>query len=131
MKHRMIYVVVLFLTLGLTACAEKSETVQVKVTESSWSGWERDYVPNETETIFDVAKGDTISLEQSGDIVLTVIKCSSQSLQIETNNPLSDKDSGIDLTTDKTKFKVNAGKPLTLMTPTMDAGNIIIIEIVE
>ena len=113
--------------------------MKLKIVESSWSGWSKDYKPEEIEKEYDiklnekyVVKTSKFSHKQDDEwkeeerkiFSFTVVEINDSSIKIETNQPFSDNADGtINLYSDKKEFVINEGTTIELTTPTMDAGD--------
>ena len=121
--------------------------MKLKVLESSWSGWSKDYKPEEIEKEYDIKLNekyiiktrkvsyikDNKSVEEEQEILsFNIIEINDSSIKIRTYQPFSDNDNGtINLYSDKKEFIVTSEKPLKLTTPTMDAGDIFILSLIK
>ena len=108
--------------------------LKLKVKETSWSGWSKDYVPEEKEYQYDIELGKKYEVKKRGEedvLVFTIAEVNTNSVKINTTKSFSDKESGIDLRTDKKEFEIVEGTDLKLTTPTMDAGDIFIFSLVR
>ena len=121
--------------------------MKLKIVESSWSGWSKDYKPEEVEHEYDinlnekyVIKTSKISLKKDNEWIeeerevfsFNIIEINESSIKIQTFQPFSDKDNGtINLFSDKKEFVITDEKPLKLTTPTMDSGEIFILSLIK
>lgn len=121
--------------------------MKLKIVESSWSGWSKDYKPEEIEKEYDIKlnekyiiktrkfsyKKDNEWVEEEKEIFsFSVIETNDSSIKIETYQQFSDNTDGtINLRSDKKEFIVTDGLPLELKTPTMDAGEIFILTLIK
>lgn len=117
------------------------------IKQSSWSGRTPDYKPQEIEKEYElnlnakyVIATRTLSHVQDGDFVneeeevlsFNITEVTDDSIKITTYQPFSDNDNGsINLRSDKKEFVISTDKPLKLMTPTMDYGDIFIFTLVK
>lgn len=108
-----------------------SKTAQIEIVETDWVG-ERGYVPTEQTKTYEVKSGDVIRFRGIVDLEVTVSKISNDSVIIETNTPMSDREEPyVNLQADETRFTIKKGKPLRLVTPTLDTGDIYIFSILK
>lgn len=108
-----------------------SKTAQIAITETGWVG-EEGYVPTEQTKTYEVKSGDVIRCGEMVDLEVTVSKISNDSVTIETNTPMSNREEPyVNLKADETRFTIKKDKSLRLVTPTMDAGDIYIFSILE
>ena len=121
--------------------------MKLKIVKSSWSGKLKDYKPEETEEEYDVKpnekytiktrkvsyKKDNEWVEEEQEIFsFYVTKINDSSIQIQTYQPFSDNDDGtINLNSDKKEFIITNEKPLKLITPTMDVGDVFILYLIK
>ena len=121
--------------------------MKLKVVESSWSGWSKDYKPEEMEKEYDIKlnekyviktrnfsfKKDNEWVEEEREIFsFNIIEMNDTSIKIQTYQQFSDNDNGtINLNSDKKEFIVTLEKSLELTTPTMDAGEIFILSLIN
>lgn len=122
----------------LRARIEQLENVgaKIKIISSSWSGWSRDYVPEETESYcsLELNKKCVVKTRQYShadgkqyeeDILsFEVVKINNDSVVIHTFQNFSDSEKGIDLRSKKRDFVIKNGESIELTTPTMDYGDI-------
>ncbi len=131
--------VVLLIILGvliIVGCSNNEYDYKLQVRESGWSGWaEVDKGASENKTENDINKFDIVLEKEystnSGKFVFKITETDDDSITIETDEPYSDNDEGINLRTDKTKFKVYSDKETKLKTPTMDGGYIYYLMLVD
>ena len=121
--------------------------MKLKILESNWSGWTKDYNPKETEKEYDinlnrkyVIKTEKISLKKDNEWIdeerevfsFNIIEINDSSITIQTYQPFSDNNNGtINMLSDKREFIITDEKPLKLTTPTMDAGEIFILSLIK
>ena len=117
------------------------------IKHSSWSGWTKDYKPNENEYEFEIElnkkyviettkvsymNGDELVEEEREVLSFNVIEVNNNSIKINTYQVFSDnEDNTINLFSDKKEFIITTEKPLSLVTPTMDYGEIFIFNLVK
>lgn len=135
MKRCLIWVIVaLALTGAIAACLvlQPARVVGLQVAYTSWTG-EAEHGFNEHATVYTVKAGDAFVLDGSVErLEVTVAKITDDSVTLKTDMPMSNCEAPfIDLATDKTSFVLSSGKPLRLVTPTMDAGDIYEISLLE
>lgn len=106
-------------------------TAAIEISSSDWSGWDESYKSVKTTQIYTVRKGDKISLGGIADLDVTVASVADESVSFDTNTPMSDKKSGIDLNTKTTKFTLERDNFLQLITPTMDTGDVFVFKLVK
>ena len=122
MKYVLITSIVLVLALCIVGCKKEDYNYKVKITKSSWSGWNGGSSSEEDPVEYEVVDGKEYNLD-NGYFVFTIKKVTSDYIVIETKEAFSDNEKGVDLNTTKKEFKVTFDKELKLTTPTMDAGN--------
>ena len=121
--------------------------MKLKIVESSWSGWSKDYKPEEVEKEYDIElnkkyviktrkfsyKKDNEWVEEEREIFsFNVIEINDSSIKIQTYQPFSDNDDNtVNLQSDKKEFIITNEKELKLTTPTMDAGDIFILSLIN
>mgnify|MGYP003293035389 CR=1 FL=1 len=121
--------------------------MKLKVVESSWSGWSKDYKPEEMEKEYDIelnekyviktrkfsCKKDNEWVEEEREIFsFNIIEINDSSIRIQTYQPFSDNDDDtVNLHSDKKEFIITNEKELKLITPTMDAGDIFILSLIN
>ena len=126
MRKVLLIILSIMILIGTTGCNRKElNNYKLKVIESSWSGWSKDYKPEEKTTLHDIIL-DKKYVINKGSLGLTFVikKINKDSIVIETTEAFSDSKKGIDLNTKKKEFIVEKNKVLELTTPTMDAGGI-------
>ena len=123
MKKRLLLIVLLLVVLlSLTGCKQKSE-FKLTIRESSWSGWSKDYEPEETTNEYEVVLNRKYNVD-SGRLQFVIEEINEDNIVIRTTDAFSDNEKGVDLRTDKKVFKIYLDEEKKLQTPTMDAGNI-------
>ena len=126
MKKSIIFCLLIILTIFTIVgykCNNKTHKFKLRIKESSWSGWTEDYKPEELTKEYEVVLGEVYSIN-SGKFIFSILEINDDNIIIETSEPFSDKEGGIDLKTKKTKFKIYIDQEIELNTPTMDAGEI-------
>ena len=117
------------------------------IKQSSWSGWSKDYKPNEVENEYEIKlnekyvikttnitykKGEELVDEEKEILSFNILEANDNSIRIKTNQVFSDNDdNSINLRTDKDEFIITTDKPLKLTTPTMDYGDIFIFTLIK
>ena len=116
--------------------------MKIKVISSSWTN-SKDYTPKEEESFYEIqlnkkyvvkareysnVNGDTHSEEIFS---FEVSQISDNSVSIHTFQPFSDKEQGINLRSNKQDFTIDTDKPVRLITPTMDRGDIFTLSLVD
>ena len=116
------------------------------IKQSSWSGWSKDYKPTEIEKEYEintnekyVVKTVTISRLKDGKWVegeeeilsFNISEVNDNSIKINTYQEFSGNENGINLRTYKKEFIITTEKPLKLITPTLDAGDIFIFTLIK
>lgn len=117
------------------------------IKESSWSGWSRDYEPEEIEKEYEINLGekyvvktikssyrkDGQTVEEEREILsFNISEVKDDSIKINTYQAFSDNENGtINLRSDKKEFTVTTEKPLKLATPTMDGGEKFIFTLIK
>ncbi len=134
MKKRIIKIfLIFFLVFYLASCDNnKLKDYKLKVIETSWSGWEKDYKPKEETTIHEIILNKEYVINK-GTLGLTFVikEINDDYLIINTTESFSDSKDGIDLNTIKKEFTINLDEELKLTTQTMDAGNIYYLSLVK
>ena len=115
-------IIVLFIFVA-TACNSKKSDFKLQIKESSWSGFTKDSEPEEVTKKYDVVLGKKYSVN-SDKFKFEIKKVNDDSIVIETEDPFSDGESGIDLNSKKREFEVCFDKETKLVTPTTDAGDV-------
>ena len=120
-----------------------SEKTKIKVISSSWSGWSADYKPVKKESFCEIKLREkcvvkTVDVsntdgEEWVEEVLSfeVTSIGNDSINIHTYQPFSDRESGIDLYSNKQDFVIKIGESIELTTPTMDEGDIFTLSLFE
>ena len=121
--NKIIKIIFVCIMLFIVTGCGKSDLPDYKlvITESSWSGWEKDYKPKEKTTKHEILSNKKYVI---GRLTFNITKINKDSIEIKTTDSFSSLDTGIDLGSTEKEFTVNAGKTLKLTTPTTDAGNI-------
>lgn len=114
--------------------------MKLYVTESSWSGWVENYVPEIKNHEYElkwfkkyvvrtiqISKGE--EYETRVDFSFSIRRITKKYVVIKTNTIMSAGDRGINFNCRQRKFKIEAGKPLTLKTLTKDQGHIYTFEL--
>lgn len=117
------------------------------IKQSSWSGWSKDYKPEEIEKEYEIKlnekyiiKTTNVSYLKDGKMVeeerevlsFNISEVNDNSIKINTYQPFSDNENNtINLHTDKKEFIITTEKSLKLITPTMDYGDIFIFTLVK
>ena len=114
----------------LTGCNNKETNLKLQIKESSWSGWSKDYKPEEVTNEYDIVLGKEYRID-SDNFIFEIKKINSKSIIIKTKDAFSDTKNGIDLYTKKKEFKVFLDKEIELTTPTMDEGRIYYLKLVK
>ena len=112
--------------------------LEMRIEASTWSGWER-ADPNDPPqvpdvTVIDVKKGATARLTKfSKKWTLSVTRATDRNVEFRTDVGLSEKKpgKGISLSQSDHQWSVDVGSTITLMTPTMDAGETYTISVRE
>ncbi len=117
--------------LLLTACGEGSDDdgaqagpVTIDVVRQGWTGWSREQPKPITRQVT-VSEGESFRVDDlGGEIVFTVKHIDDGRVELESSESLSPRegDAGVDLRSDQDEFELTADGPLTVTTPTMDAG---------
>ena len=123
------------------------KNMKLKIVGSSWSGWSKDYIPEKVEKEYDIElnkkyviktrkfsyKKDNEWVEEEREIFsFNVIEINDSSIRIQTYQPFSDNDDNtVNLQSDKKEFIITNEKELKLTTPTMDAGDIFILSLIN
>lgn len=116
---------------------------KIKIVSSSWSGWSEEYEPEKTESYCEIELNtkcvvktqqlsDTDENEWEEEVLsFEITSINEDSVSIHTFQVFSDQETGIDLSSDKQDFIINSDEELELTTPTMDAGDIFILSLVN
>lgn len=120
--------------------------MKLKIKQTSWSGFNKDYKPNEIENEYDinvnqkyVIKVTNISFLKDGELVneekeifsFEIKEINSDNILIHTFQSFSDSENGVDLMSDKKDFIITLEKELKLVTQTMDYGDIFILTLIK
>ncbi len=116
-------VLVLFLTRGKGTEETNDYNYKLIFRESSWSGWVKNYTPEEKTTEYDVVKGKEYTINDYS-FKVTILDVKKDRIVIKTSQPLLGSTNGVDLNSTKTEFELYLDKELKLTTPTLDAGEI-------
>ena len=114
--------------------------MKLYVTESSWSGWVENYVPQVKHHEFEVKwfKKYIVSTAQYStkegyetrvEFAFSVRRKTKKYVVIKTNKIMSAGERGINFYSRQKKFKIEIGKPITLRTLTKDQGRIYTFEL--
>lgn len=114
----------------ITGCANKEEQLKLRIKESSWSGWIKDYKPKETTNDYEIELDKEYSIN-SDNLKFTIKEIGKDYIIIKTDKVFSDKESGIDLLSKKTEFKVYLDKETKLTEAQTDEGNIYYLSLVK
>ena len=110
--------------------------MKIKVISSSWSGHSRNYTPKEEETLYEIQlnKKYTIKEREFSDtegnkrkeeiFSFEITQIGDDYISIHCPQPFSDNEKGINLMSNKQDFTININKPIKLITPTMDYGDV-------
>lgn len=120
--------------------------MKLKIKQSSWSGWVKDYKPVETEEEYDINENEKYIIktteisymkdnhfikEKKEKFSFEIVEVNDDYVKIHTFQSFSDKDDGtISLLSKKKDFIVN-DKPLKLTTTTMDCGEIYTLTLIK
>ncbi|MEE3342799.1 MAG: hypothetical protein VZS44_01765 [Bacilli bacterium] len=123
MKKITIVSLLIIMIITLTGCTNSNENLKLKIKQTSWSGWVEEDNSSEKIEEFDVIKGKKYTFNSNSNLTFTITKITNNYIIIKTTEAFSDKKDEIDLTSKKTKFKINLDKELELATPQTDGGN--------
>ena len=100
------------------------EGSNLRVKTSSWSGWSKDYKPEEQTHYYSVEVGDTITFyPPEGQLSFTVTSIDRSKIVIKTDSPMAlDEGGHANLGDTHTKFEIPGGETIILVTPTLDFG---------
>lgn len=119
--------------------------MKLKVKESSWSGWSKDYKSIENFFEYELLenKKNIVAMEHISRIrdnklieedverfSFVISEVGSDYIVINTNQPMSSQKESINLYSKETMFKIEKNTPLILTTLTMDFGYIYTFELV-
>lgn len=119
-----------------TTSQTTTEKAKIKIISSSWSGWSENHESDETESYCEIELhkkcivktrqiSDSEGNEQKEEILsFEITAINTNSIDIHTLQVFSDNENGVDLQSNKQDFTIKLDEPLTLTTPTMDAGDI-------
>jgi len=130
MKKVLTICLLIILVISISGCSKNDNKVVLQIKESSWSGWDRDYKPKEVTRKYNIVLNKKY-YTKSGSLQFKVIKINEDNIIIKTTWPFSDNSKGINLNSNKTKFKVYYNKVLKLVTPTTDAGDIYYLKLIK
>lgn len=117
------------------------------IKQSSWSGWSKDYKPEEIENEYEIKlnekyiiktvktsykKEDEWVEEEKEVLSFNITEVNDDSIKINTYQEFSDNEGDtINLNSDKKEFVITTEKPLKLVTPTTDYGEIFIFYLIK
>ena len=129
MKKNLIRIFIIFCALiTITAC-ESKDKLNLKVIATSWSG-EQNMQPPEEEFYYDVKLNEKYTVIEGGlGLTFTITEINKDSIVIETTEPFSEGEKGINLRSQQKEFTIKKGEKIKLTTPTMDAGGIYYFEL--
>ena len=107
--------------------------MEFSVVESSWSGWEKDYIPKQTKHTFTVEKGKTYNVGEFTTysygkytttplLTFTITKVLEDGFMFKTTTEFCENH--INFFNTKSTFTLKSNTPLQLLTPSHDFGNI-------
>lgn len=102
----------------------------MQITESSWSGWTKNYIPEEKINKYDIKLNKKYSIN-NGHLEFEVIKIYDDNIVIKTTKSFSDSKEAVNLNSKKTEFTIYSNEETKLTTPTMDAGEIYNLKLVK
>ena len=121
--------------------------MKLNIKQSSWSGWSKDYKPEETEKQYDIKTNEKyiiktrkISYIENGEMVereqeifsFEITEINSENIKIRTFQQFSGNDiNTINIISNKTEFEIAMNKTLKLVTPTLDYGDIFILTLIK
>ena len=117
--------------------------MKIKVISSNWSGDSRNYTPKEEETLYEIQLNkkytvkvcefsDTEGNKQKEEIFsFEITQIGDDYISIHCFQRFSDNEKGINLMSKKQDFTININKPIRLITPTMDSGDIFTLSLVK
>jgi hypothetical protein len=120
--------------------------MKLLIKESSWSGWDNNYIPEEHEKEYEIGlnkkyviktakvsfKKDEKWLEEEREKFSFYIKqVNDNSILIETIQPMSDSQKGINLSSDRKEFLISKDFETKLVTPTTDCGDIYLLTLID
>lgn len=103
----------------------------LRITLSSWSGWEQDYKPEESVYEFDVDGPGEIIVPPEDGFKFDITEINANGMIFQTESSMSPYGGSINLASDQTVFTVYRGQTLSLVTPSTDYGTVYIIELVD
>ena len=123
MKEKLLIFLMFMLVIVSTGCNNDIK-FKLKVKETTWSGWTENYKSEEKTEEYDVElnKKYVFKSNFNDNFTFTVEEINKDNIVIRTEEPFSDKESGIDLSETKKTFKIYIDKETILNTITMDAG---------
>ena len=117
--------VLLLLPLLLCGCMEREEEVLLEVKKTTWSARTEDGDPVADTAVYAAEADLGIPSDTSIlDCSFTVVSVSDTEIRICSDADLSvkERDKGINLSSTEREFVIPYGQPVTLATPTLDAG---------
>ena len=94
--NKIIKIIFVCIMLFIVTGCGKSDLPDYKlvITESSWSGWEKDYKPKEKTTKHEILSNKKYVI---GRLTFNITKINKDSIEIKTTDSFSALDTGIDL----------------------------------
>lgn len=146
-SRRTVIVAAIGAAVTLPGCAAVDQAItggspttplEMRIEASTWSGWKKPD-PNDPPqlpgvTVIDVKSGATAALTKfSEKWILTITRVTDRRVEFRTGIGLSEKKpgKGINLNQSDHRWSVDVGSTITLMTPTMDAGETYTISVTE
>ena len=129
MKKNIIRIFIIFCVLiTITAC-ESKDKLNLKVIATSWSSEQKMQAPEE-EFYYDVKLNEEYTVKEGGlGLTFTITEINKDSIVIETTEPFSEGEEGINLKSKQKEFTIKKGQKIKLTTPTTDAGGIYYFEL--
>lgn len=119
--------------------------MRLRIKQSSWSGWSKDYKPKEIENNYEIENNKKyiiqtreFSFKKDGEWVkeereifsFEINEINTDSITIHSFQPFSDSENGVNLQSNKQDFTIKINEPLKLVTTTMDQGEICILTLI-
>ena len=123
--RKVLFICIIFtLVIVLTGCNNYNK-FKLTIKEKTWSGEIHEGYENKEKTEeFDIVLNKKYNFESNfnGNFTFIVKELNKDNIIIETEEPYSDTNNGIDLSSSKTVFTIYKGKETRIDTITMDAG---------
>ena len=131
MKRLVAVLLACLLAVLAAGCGAKPSGYTLRLTVSSWNGWEEDYQPKEETLEYELVWGKSYQVPDAlmGDWQFKVAKVGDGEVTIKTEMPLAAEWSlGGE---GETTFTLQLAQPVSLSTLTLDGGGVYHLELVE